>query len=146
MRLYDTSVRYEDLPVIARADHLFFTRKSAGLEHANLAAGKRQTWIGKIEKYDWHDVDRRTFKVFRDTDILKEINNIERRLRNVRGAWAFIQSEEQSSRVRKTMQLISRMTNVSNEFMFIPHISKQELDKRLADARMVCQVLLSKVR
>ena len=141
---YDITKRYEELPVVAHCDHLNCIRKTANLQFLKLEKGLRTYWVGKVEQYSSKynpDIDRLSMKLFVDTRVQHEIETIEKRIRNLNSAWMFISDEERTTRVERTLKLISRMKKVSREFVFVPWVTQAELDARLTLASEVLRQL-----
>lgn len=131
---YDTSIRYEELPAVAFADHINAIRKKDGLEYVNLTEGKESIWIGKPEDYESvrePGVVRRSMKLFRDVDVRDELRVVEKRIRAINSLYESIKPEEVIVRLNKTTKLIDRLIEVSREFMFVPWITKTELEDRI---------------
>ena len=70
-----------------------------------------------------------------------EISNIEKRIRTLRSQYEFITDEERDARIARTLTMISRLVNVSKEYFFIPWITKDEFQMRLALAQEVLRKL-----
>ena len=146
---YTTDQRYEEIPMVAMATHLNTVRKKQGLEHVRLEEGQRHVWVGQLEVYSssrYPGVERRSFKVMRDVGAHSEIKAIEKRIRNVWSLWESLKIEEIKLRQQKTRKMLSRMTNISTEFFFVPHITKAELDQRIENCLLALSLVDRKVK
>ena len=144
---YTTDTRLEELPAIAHAEHLSSIRKKEGLEHARLEPGKRGLFIGKLEEYQSYKaegVERRSFKIFRDVNIAKELRVIEKRLSNIRSQWVFISPKERLDRTNKTLSLFDRLEKIHADYIYIPYLTSDELGQRIEQAKKDTLSLLKK--
>jgi len=144
IKKYDTSKTYEELPVIGFAEHINCVRKKQNLEYMNLEKGKRTFWVGKREDYTSKynpEIDRVSMKLFVDTNVLKEISTIEKRIRTLRSQWAFVTPKEIEARIRRTREMIARLLTVGQDYIYVPWISQSEFLLRLRLAQEVLRKL-----
>ena len=131
---YRTDLPYDQIPVVGFASHINTIRKRENLEYADLRDGVRSYWIGILESYESTSnpgVERRSFKLRRDVDVLMELRNIERRLVSINGTLDSLKPKEVITRLTKTQKMLERVENIKNNFQFIPWLSPDELERRL---------------
>jgi hypothetical protein len=138
---YDVSKQYAELPVIAWCQHCNTIRKDDNMEYTDWVAGKRQYLIGKVEEYTTKGVERRSIKVYRDSNLPKELQTIEKRLRSLNNAWTSISDDDKRIRMNKTLQLIDRASRMVETYMFVPFVPKPLLLARVQK----CQVELKRL-
>ena len=138
---YDVSKQYAELPVVAWCQHTNCIRKDDNMEYSQWDNGRRQYLIGKVEEYTTKGVERRSIKVFRDSNLPKELQTIEKRIRSLNNAWTSITDDEKHIRMRKTLSLIERASTMVETYMFVPFVPKPVLLARVQK----CQVEMKRL-
>jgi hypothetical protein len=128
---YDLETQYAQLPVCAFATHVNAIRKSQGMEHVDFTDGKRNYFIGELVEYETKGVQRRAFKIFRDSKLHKEIYNIEKRIRGLSSTMLSRERDEIVTRLKKNSQLLERLTSQVETYRFIPWCTKSNLTARI---------------
>lgn len=135
IRTYDTTIQYAELPVVAFAQHINCIRKKDGMDYLDWTNGKRQYLVGKVEEYETKGVLRRSMKFYRDANIIRELQVIEKRNRSLFNAWHSISDDERVVRMRKTLSLIERTATMIDTYYFVPWSPIGELRNRLSKCK-----------
>jgi hypothetical protein len=135
IRTYDTTIQYAELPVVAFAQHINCIRKNEGMDYLDWAPGRRQYLVGKVEEYETKGVLRRSMKFYRDANICRELQVIEKRNRSLYNAWFSITDEERVVRMTKTLSLIERTAKMIETYYFVPWSPISELRNRLSKCK-----------
>jgi len=144
VRPYDTSTRYEDLPVLATCEYLQCIRKKQGMEHYKLTEGNTYHFIGKLYSYERNieGLERRSFKIFRDSGVGKELGKCEKRIRNLEVSWMSINNEERLVRISVTQRIVERVQTILEDWMFLAFKTKKEYETQL----MECEKELERLK
>lgn len=119
---------------VAEAGHINCIRKKDGLQYQNMEEGATSVWLGEKQFYQSikaEGVDRVTMKVFRDANILSEVENIQRRIINIHNQASFISKEERIQRLQTTEKNMTRLFDIYTRYEYIPWLSSEELKERL---------------
>ena len=146
IRPYRTDIAYDNIPCVAHAPHINAIRKREGLEHTKMKEGVTTYWLGKKQTYESINspgIERVSMKLFRDIDVRRELREIERRIRTLATAWESVSIEERTTRLRKTLILISRLKEIVLTYQFIPWFSITELKDRLENCLAVSNCMLT---
>ncbi len=131
---YRTDRDYKDIPVVAFAQHLNFIRKQENLQYINTKDGARNTFIGRLYEYETKGVKRRSFKMFRDSNLLKDIRLIEKRIRTLNSVLPSLPPEEVEVRCGVTRKMVGRLSDCLDNYIYVPWVSEEELLLRLKSA------------
>ena len=132
---YRTDLEYEHIPVVAYAGHLNFIRKDENLQYIDTKDGSRNTFIGRLYTYETKGVKRKSFKVFRDANLLADVKLIEKRIRSLNNAIFTIPLEESLVRVGVTMKKIERLRDALTHYIYVPWTTQDDLAKRVDAAK-----------
>jgi hypothetical protein len=139
VRPYRHDEEYEQLPVCAFSSHVNSVRKRDGLAHQKLKVGERSVMIGMLQQYTsrkWPGLERRSFKLFRDPMINKDLNEVENRIRRIDATLESIAESELPVRINKTEKMVRRVEDIVTSFKWIPHITESEVKQRLSNCQM----------
>ena len=138
---YRVDMRYDEIPVVAFATHINSIRKRQGLEYLDLSENKRNTFIGKLESYvtaKCPEVERRSFKLLRDSRVDLQLRNIEQRVRKLNSEWDSLPPEDKKVRANKTLSLARSLFSKSIEYVYVPYFTEKELQERCELAKREC--------
>lgn len=133
---YDTATRFEALPALGVIQEVNVVRKRDNTQF--LKEGERIRFICKVEPYrsiSGSGAGRRGLKLFVDTPVEKQVLDIERRVRSINTLWETLSEDDLTTRMGSIKKAMGRLTSVSVEYMFIPTITKGELEGRLEAAK-----------
>jgi hypothetical protein len=128
---YNLETQYAQLPVVAFATHVNAIRKSQGMEHVDFTDGKRQYFIAQLVEYETKGVERRAFRIFRDSKLHKEIYNIEKRIRGLSSTMLSRPSEEIQQRLNRNHILLEKLSVQVETYRFVPWVTKTNLLSRI---------------
>ncbi len=128
---YDLETQYAQLPVCAFATHVNAIRKSQGMEYVDFTDGKRQYFIGELISYETKGVERRAFKIFRDSKLHQDIYSIEKRIRGLSSTMLSRPSDEIEQRLKRNHILLDKLSNQVETYTYIPWVTKSNLLSRI---------------
>ena len=121
---YDLTQRYDDLPVIAAAEHINTIRKKEGLAYLGKKKDQRVVFIGQPQEYTTLGANagilRRTVKIFNDGNPGDELRNAAKRIRNLILRFDEHDKESATKHLSITRKSLDRAQRIIHEFKFIP--------------------------
>ena len=125
---YDLTEKYDDLPVIAAANHINTIRKKEGLAYLGKKKDKRVVFIGSPQDYTTLGANagilRRTLKLYVDAAPADELRNSAKRLRNLLlRQWDYDQAGARKH-LSTTRKSLDRANKIIHQWKWIPWESK----------------------
>lgn len=143
VREFRQDIAFDDLPIIARADHVHSSTPTRNLVHLKLDKHPRQVFLGKLINYQTTKIsrsltvseedalERRTFELARDIRVNGTLKDLEARFRRFLSRMEAISPEEREAWVGASIKKIDRFESEALNYVYVPWISKPELLKRI---------------